>query len=320
MTRPTGRMASLLSAALALAALPTGVRAAPPAGPVTPAVQVAVPAIAAPTTRSGVEIYERFVEGLAQPECRDTSPRWESHFAHVPAQLAAADSEVLPLFGYVVDALRVAHLPTEYALIPFVESGYRPGARSASGPAGLWQFIALTARNHKIPMRPGFDGRLSPVEATRAAVRYLKTLHGMFAGDWRLAVMAFNAGEYRVFAALKRHDMRAADARPEALQSLSGITRAYVAKLHSLSCLMVAAGGEREFREALDRPVARLMAVELPADAASLDAFAARHGLDAGRLKRLNPALAAPGAGRQGGMPALVPAAAATAGPGGVAN
>ena len=53
-------------------------------------------------------------------------------------------------------------------------------------------------------MKPGYDGRLSPVDSTRAAVRYLKTLHGMFAGDWRLAVMAYNAGEYRVFGALRR--------------------------------------------------------------------------------------------------------------------
>ena len=107
-------------------------------------------------TTSGVTIYERFVGGLAQPACAEASPRWRKHFAHVPGQLAAGDSEVLPLFGYVVESLRSAHLPTEYALIPFVESGYRPGARSSSGPAGLWQFIALTARSHDIPIRTGY--------------------------------------------------------------------------------------------------------------------------------------------------------------------
>ena len=99
---------------------------------------------------SGTAIYDRFVEGLAQPACEDASPRWRAHFAHVPGQLVSGEGEVLPLFGYVVEALRAAHLPTEYALIPFVESGYRPGARSGSGPAGLWQFIAVTARNHDI--------------------------------------------------------------------------------------------------------------------------------------------------------------------------
>src|SRR3546814_10330717 len=60
----------------------------------------------------------------------------------------------------------------------------------------------------------------------------------MFAGDWRLAVMAYNAGEYRVLGALKRSGQRAMDADPEKLVGLAGITRAYVRKLHALSCVL----------------------------------------------------------------------------------
>lgn len=245
---------------------------------------------ATPATRSGREVYASFREGLADPTCdAGVSTRWRQHFAHVPRQLAG-NNDMLPLFGYVVDALREADLPTEYALIPFVESGYKPGARSASGPAGLWQFIAVTARNHKIAIRPGYDGRLSPVDSTQAAVRYLKTLHGMFAGDWRLAVMAFNAGEYRVFGALKRHGQRAMDADPAQLASLSNITQSYVRKLHALSCLLAEADDREDWLRALDRPVPRLAPVELPADAGNLDAWSARTGQDAMLLKRLNPA------------------------------
>ena len=116
------------------------------------------------------------------------------------------------LFGYVVEELRKANLPTEFALIPFVESGYRPNARNGSGPTGLWQFIATTARNHRVPMANGYDGRLSAVDSTQAAVRYLKTLHGMFGGDWRLATMAYNAGEYRVLQSLRKAGMNAQNA------------------------------------------------------------------------------------------------------------
>src|SRR3546814_1717128 len=108
----------------------------------------------------------------------------------------------------------------------------------SAGPACLCRFIAQPARDHEIAIRPGYDGRLSPVESTRAAVRYLKTLHGMFAGDWRLAVMAYNAGEYRVLGALKRSGQRAMDADPEQLVGLAGITRAYVRKLHALSFVL----------------------------------------------------------------------------------
>ncbi len=249
---------------------------------------------AAPSaTRNGREIYEDFRRGLAEPECEagGVSKRWRQHFATAPRRLAA-DDDLLPLFGYVVDALRQAHLPTEFALIPFVESGYRPGARSPSGPAGLWQMIAITARNHHVPMRGGYDGRLSPIDSTTAAVRYLKTLHGMFAGDWRLTVMAYNAGEYRVLASLKRSGQVARDADPEQLLGLSDITQAYVRKLHALSCLMEQADDREEWLQSLDRPVPRLQAVTMPPQIKRIEQWAARTGQDADQLKRLNPVFA----------------------------
>jgi len=273
------------------------------------------PAAASETaTRNGREIYQRFRDGLADPSCEPgVSSRWRQHFANAPRRLAAKDDDLLPLFGYVVDALRENHLPTEYALIPFVESGYRPGARSAAGPAGLWQMIAITARNHRVPMREGYDGRLSPVESTQAAVRYLKTLHGMFGGDWRLTVMAYNAGEYRVFNAIKRAGVNIADARHDQLTGLSDITTAYVRKLHALSCLMEQADDREEWLSALDRPVPRLAAVTVPDGVDSLGEWAARTDQDIAWLQRLNPVFGDGRIGRPGGRRAPLLAVAATA-------
>jgi len=276
--------ASPLALLLALSAPALSQQAAPVA-PNTPAA----------ATQNGRDVYARFHGGLADPTCdgdNDSSARWRGHFAGTPARLISADDDVLPLFAYVVDALRSAGLPTEYALIPFVESGYKPGARSAGGPAGLWQMIAVTARDHAIPIRAGYDGRLSPVDSTRAAVRYLKTLHGMFAGDWRLAVMAYNAGEYRVFSALRQSGQVANSADPEKLTSLSGITRAYVRKLHALSCLLDRADDHDEWMKALDRPVPLLQAFQVPTGTPNVQAWAATNGRDAGMLRRLNPAFA----------------------------
>ena len=252
------------------------------------------PAAASPpgsATHSGRDIYQRFRDGLADPHCEaaSRSERWRKHFAAAPGRLAARNDDVLPLFGYVVDALREAGLPTEYALIPFVESGYKPGARSPSGPAGLWQMITLTARNHHVPIRAGYDGRLSPVDSTKAAVRYLKTLHGMFAGDWRLAVMAYNAGEYRILGALKRSGQQARHARPEQLAGLPDISHAYVRKLRALSCLMEQADDREDWLRALDRPVPKLAAVSVPDDVADIAGWATRSGQDAAQLQRLNP-------------------------------
>jgi len=264
-------------------------------------------------TRNGRDIYQRFRDGLADPECKaDSSARWRAHFAHAPRQLAGSNDDVLPLFGYVVDSLREADLPTEFALIPFVESGYKPGARSAQGPAGLWQMIAVTARDHKVPMRAGYDGRLSPVDSTTAAVRYLKTLYGMFAGDWRLAVMAYNAGEYRVLGALKRGGQTARNAKPESLPGLSPITQAYVRKLHALSCLLEQADDREEWLHALDRPVPLLQAVTLPVNTTDIAVWARRNGQDPMQLQRLNPAFAGGRITRAGDKPARLLAAAIT--------
>lgn len=244
--------------------------------------------------RSGLEIYQRFRAGLAEPQCdaAATGGRWKKQFAHAPGQLVKTNDDLLPLFGYVVDALREAQLPTEFALIPFVESGYKPGARNPSGPAGLWQFIGVTARNHGVSVREGYDGRLSPVDSTQAAVRYLKTLHGMFGGDWRLAVMAYNAGEYRVLQSMRRAGMNAQNARPAELPGLSNVTYAYVEKLHALACIFQQADDRGEWLDRLDRPVPRLAAHALPRDAGNLERWASSNGHDSSLLKRLNPALA----------------------------
>lgn len=266
---------------------PAEVPAVPSAPPLDPA------GLPASHQRSGLEIYQRFRDGLADPECdsQATNGRWKKHFSHAPGQLARAEDDVLPLFGYVVDALSDAHLPTEFALIPFVESGYKPGARNPQGPAGLWQFIGITARNHGVAMREGYDGRLSPVDSTQAAVRYLKTLHGMFSGDWRLTVMAYNAGEYRLLQSMRRAGMNARNARPAELPGLSGITYAYVEKLHALACIFQQADDRDAWLRQMDRPVPRLAAHALPGDA-TLEGWARAQQQPAALLKRLNPALA----------------------------
>jgi len=255
------------------------------------AMLAAAPVAAADSaSRSGSEIYARFRAGLAQPDCApDASIRWRKHFAAAPGRMASSKEDVMPLFGYVVDALIASDLPTEFALIPFVESGYKPGARSAGGPAGLWQMIGLTARKHGVPMRDGYDGRLSPVESTKAAVRYLKTLYGMFAGDWRLAVMAYNAGENRILGALRRSGQKARSVDIERLGGVPEITRAYVRKLHALACVLDEADDRAQWRSAIDRPVPLLTDLRVP-EGVSLESWAARNDFDVAALRRMNPA------------------------------
>lgn len=282
------------------------------------ALPLAPDALPPATLRNGQDIFASFREGLAEPSCdaEATSPRWQRQFAHAPARLANQNDDALVLFGYVVEELRKASLPTEFALIPFVESGYRPNARSAAGPTGLWQFIATTARNHRVPMSEGYDGRLSAVDSTQAAVRYLKTLHGMFGGDWRLATMAYNSGEYRVLQALRKGGMNATNARPAELPGLSPITHAYVEKLHALACVLESAEEQPSVMASLDRTVPVLGTHTLPAGT-SVEQWAAQRSLDPARIARLNPAAAAGSKRSQNGPVNLLAPASAVATPAG---
>ena len=265
-----------------------------------------------PTTRNGVEILERFHAGLANPQCDAdaTNERWKRQFRHATQRLGDPADPLLPLFGYVVDELHKANLPSEFALIPFVESGYRPGATSKSGPAGLWQFIASTARNHKVPMSAGIDGRLSASESTAAAVQYLKTLHGIFGGSWELTVMGYNAGEYRILQAMRRSGVNASNASPQALSGVPSGTYAYVEKLHALSCVIEEASARGTLHAAVDRDVPILTEVTLPAGMPLLQ-WAQDNQHPAETLKQLNPLLARGKPGRSLG--ALVPASVGTA-------
>ena len=89
-------------------------------------------------TRSGREIYQRFRDGLADPTCgRTAAPRWRTHFAAAPKRLADAQTTTCCRCS-ATSSMPCAKrsLPTEYALIPFVESGYKPGARSPAARPG----------------------------------------------------------------------------------------------------------------------------------------------------------------------------------------
>ena len=256
-------------------------------------------AASVPATRDGGELMQEFELGLAEPGCTDASPRWRRHYAHAATRLANQDEVALTLFAYVLDEVRKAGLPSELALIPFVETRFHADVRSASGPAGLWQFTASTARQHGIRVHAGRDGRLSVVSSTRAAMTYLSRLHRMFGHQWQQTAMAYNAGEGALKASRRK------GGRP-----LSGISRSYPVKLHAIACLFIEQGNTHDWQQAMQRQFPRLAPRVLPTGTHDLRGWARMQGLEADMVVALNPGW------RHGSRNILAPVSRhATAGP-----
>lgn len=99
---------------------------------------------------------------------------------------------------------RAEGLPLDLAYVPLVESAFKPTALSRAKAKGIWQFMRGTALENGLRHDWYIDERAEPEKATRAAAKYLKTLHEMFDGDWHLALASYNGGPGRVQRAVKR--------------------------------------------------------------------------------------------------------------------
>jgi membrane-bound lytic murein transglycosylase D len=104
----------------------------------------------------------------------------------------------------IQNVFRAEGLPLDLAYIPVIESGFKTNALSRASAKGPWQFMKATASEQGLKSDWYVDERSDPEKATLAAAKYLKTLHGLFDGDWHLVLAAYNGGLGRVQRAMKR--------------------------------------------------------------------------------------------------------------------
>jgi membrane-bound lytic murein transglycosylase D len=185
---------------------------------------------------SDVDVWARIRKGFAIPDLVDNSLviNQTTWYASRPEYIGRTTKRASLYLYHVVEELEKRGMPTELALLPFIESAFNPQAFSTAKAAGMWQFIPSTGRDFNLKQNMFKDERRSVLASTDAALTYLQRLHDMF-GDWQLALAAYNWGEGSVQRAIKKNQ---ALGLPIDFNSLSARmpaeTRNYVPKLQAV--------------------------------------------------------------------------------------
>ena len=154
-----------------------------------------------------------------------------------PNALHALMARSEPYLHHILNRIEAAGLPTELALLPAVESGFRPHVYSPDGAAGLWQFMPATGDMLGLQQDWWFDQRRTVRASTDAAIDYLTRLNERFAGDWLLALAAYNAGAGRVNRAI-RVAHRHGEATDFWSLDLPGETERYIPRLLAMAAIV----------------------------------------------------------------------------------
>lgn len=178
-----------------------------------------------------LDTWNRLRDGFEFASCAGDDVARELRAYLRGGRFAAVLASIQPRLRFVLDAVESRNLPTEYALLPIVESHYRAYRARGRRPAGVWQLMPITARAKGLSISSTHDARLDLAASTAAALTLIEGLSARFDGNHAYAVMAYNAGEFRLRRALDR-DGRVVEAR------LPRITRVHLARLNALACLI----------------------------------------------------------------------------------
>ena len=184
--------------------------------------------------------------------------------------------------------LRDEGLPLDLAYIPLVESAFKPMALSGAQAKGIWQFMSGTGLDNGLTHDWYIDERVEAEKSTRAAAKYLKTLHAMFEGDWALALAAYNAGQGRVRRALKRSGRSDYWSLTASTMYLPRETRNYVPLV--MAAMVIARDPAKHGLNVQPPDTPRVETVRLPA-AVDLRWIATWIGSSVSAIQALNPEL-----------------------------
>jgi membrane-bound lytic murein transglycosylase D len=190
------------------------------------------------------ELWDRIRRGYGMPDLQDPlvtdREQWYSSRPDYIQRMTERSSKYL---FHIVEELERRQMPTELALLPFIESAFNPQAVSSAKAAGMWQFMPATGIYFDLKQNAFRDDRRDVLASTRAALDYLQKLHRMF-GDWHLALAAYNWGEGSVGRAIARNKKAGLGTGYLDL-NMPAETRMYVPKLQAVKNIVANPQGFR---------------------------------------------------------------------------
>ncbi|HPH12156.1 MAG TPA: transglycosylase SLT domain-containing protein [Burkholderiaceae bacterium] len=184
-------------------------------------------------TQPPADLWERIRRGFAMPDLEHELVRdREQWYVTRPDYIFRMTERSRKYLFHIVEELERRDMPTELALLPFIESAFNPQAVSSAKAAGMWQFMPATGKHFELRQNVFRDDRRDVLASTRAALDYLQKLHNMF-GDWHLALAAYNWGEGSVARAIAKNK-RAGLGTYYAALGMPAETRLYVPKLQAV--------------------------------------------------------------------------------------
>ncbi len=204
-----------------------------------PPLQPIAPAPGAPGSTQVVpvevpkELWDRIRRGFAMPDLQnELVTEREQWYASRPDYIQRMTGRSSKYLFHIVEELERRKMPTELALLPFIESAFNPQAVSSAKAAGMWQFMPATGKYFELKQNVFRDDRRDVLASTRAALDYLQKLYNMF-GDWHLALAAYNWGEGSVGRAIAKNQKAGLGTTYLDL-SMPAETRLYVPKLQAV--------------------------------------------------------------------------------------
>lgn len=229
--------ASITAAPIRLASTQTPETASSAAASATPTEQTALGDDTRDITPQYTDIWQRIRAGFAIPDMSgplvDQAAQW---YVSRPDYISRMTERARKYLYYTVQEVQKRGMPTELALLPFVESAYNPDARSVAHAVGMWQFIPSTGKHYNLKQNMFQDDRRSVLASTNAALDYLQNLYDMF-GDWQLALAAYNWGEGSVQRAVAYNQAHGLPVTYQALR-MPAETRNYYPKLQAVKDLI----------------------------------------------------------------------------------